>query len=80
MTPPKHRTSTAGSPGCPNTPKTQANDLKYNLIKLIDSVKVEMNKFLKGIQENTVKYMEVFKDETNQSLKGIQENIIKQVK
>lgn len=43
VTPSKHRSSTAASPGCLNTPKTKANDLKCNLIKLIDCFKVEMN-------------------------------------
>ena len=47
MTPPKHRYSTSANPGCPNTPATQGNDLKYNLIKLIEPFKVEMNKSFK---------------------------------
>ena len=43
MTPP-----TTASPGYPN-------DLKSNLLKMIETFKEEMNKSLKEIQENTIK-------------------------
>ena len=43
------------SPGYPNTHGTQENDLKSNLMKMIETFKEEMNKSLKEIQENMIK-------------------------
>ena len=42
--------TTAGT-GNPNTTKAQENDLKSNLIKMIEAFKEEVNKSLKEIQE-----------------------------
>jgi hypothetical protein len=42
------------SPGYPNIAETQ-DDLKPNIIKMIEAFKGEMNKSLKEIQENTFK-------------------------
>ena len=42
------------------TIKEQENDIKFNLLKMIEAFKEEMNKFLKEIQENTIKQVEVF--------------------
>jgi hypothetical protein len=49
MTPPKHSYTTKTSPGYPKTTKTQENDLKSNLIMMIESFEGEINKFLKEI-------------------------------
>jgi len=56
MTPPRHTyPTTAASPGYANTTKTQENDPKSNLIKMIEAFKEEMNKSLKETQKNTIK-------------------------
>jgi hypothetical protein len=39
MTAPKHRYPIKASPGYPSTNETQENDLKYNLIKMIEAIK-----------------------------------------
>ena len=54
MTPLEHTYMSVVSPGYPNTTKAQENDLKSNLIKMIEAFKEEMNKSLKEIQENTI--------------------------
>jgi hypothetical protein len=41
------------SPGYFNTTEAQENDLKSNLVKMIESFEDEMNKSLKEIKENT---------------------------
>jgi len=75
-----HNYPTTASHRCPNTTEAQEDDLKYNLIKMIETFKEEINKSIKEIQENKIKQVDVFKEETNKSLKGIQENTIKQLK
>ena len=45
-------------------PEVQKDDLKSNLIKMIDAFKEEINKFLEEIQEKTIKQVEVFKEKT----------------
>jgi hypothetical protein len=55
VTPSEHSYPTTASPGYPNRPEAQENDLKSNLIKMIEAFKEEMNKSLKEIQENTIK-------------------------
>ena len=47
---------------------------------MIDDYQLEINKYLKEIQENTVKVVEGFKEETNKCFKEIQEKTVKQVK
>jgi BMFP domain-containing protein YqiC len=80
MRPSEFSYSTTASPGYPNINKAQENDLKSNLIKMIETFKGEMNKSLKEIWENATKQVEAFKEETDKSLKEIQENTIKQLK
>jgi hypothetical protein len=72
--------STAGSPGYPNTPEKQDSDLKSHLMMRIEDFKKDINNSLKQIQENTGKQVEVLKEETQNSLKELQENTTKQVK
>ena len=55
MIPSDHRYPFTDNPGYPNTARAQENDLKSNLIKMIEAFKEEMNKSLKEIQENTIK-------------------------
>ena len=54
MAPSEHSYPTTPSPGYPNTTKTQENDLKSNLIKMIEAFKEESNKYLNEIQENII--------------------------
>jgi hypothetical protein len=54
-------------PGYPNIAKTQ-DDLKSNLIKMIEAFKEEMNKFSKEVQENTIKHVKEL-NKTVQDLK-----------
>ena len=69
MTPSEHSYPTTACPGYSNTTKTQENDLKSNLIKMIKAFKEEINKSLKEIWENKIKQINiVFKEETNKSL------------
>jgi hypothetical protein len=58
-------------PGYPNKTKAQENDLKCNLMKIIEAFRDEMNKSLKETQENTIKQVEIIKKKTNASLKNI---------
>jgi len=55
MTPSEHKYPTIANPGYPNTTKEQGNDLKSNLVKMIEAFKEEMYKSFKEIQENTIK-------------------------
>ena len=68
------------SPVYTNTPENQEADLKYYLMKIIESFKEDINNSLKEIQENTGRQVEALKEETIKSLKGIQDNTINQVK
>ena len=51
MIPPKQSYSATLCPGYPNTAKTQENDLKSSLVKMIEAFKEEMNKAFKEIQD-----------------------------
>jgi hypothetical protein len=62
-----------------NTAESQENNLKSNLMKMIETFKEEMNTFLKEIQENILKQVEVHKEEIIK-YNEIQENTIKQMK
>ena len=55
MIPSDHRYPFTDNPGYPNTTRAQENDLKSNLIKMIETFKEETNKSLKDIQENVIK-------------------------
>lgn len=44
MAPPEHSYTTTASPGYPNTTEAEENDVKANLIKIIETFKEEMNK------------------------------------
>ena len=50
------------SPRYSNTHETQANDLKSNLMKRIETFKEEVDKYLKEIQENTIKQVESLRE------------------
>ena len=43
MTPSEHIYLTIESPGYPNTTKAQENDIKFNLIKMIEPFKEDIN-------------------------------------
>nr|AAL79523.1 age-related protein [Mus musculus] len=55
MIPSDHRYPSTANPGYPNTTRAQENDLKSNLIKMIETFREEANKSLKDIQENAIK-------------------------
>ena len=55
MTPSKHSYPTTASLRYPNTAEAQENDLKSNLIKMIEAFKEEINKSRKEIHENAIK-------------------------
>lgn len=55
MAPPKSSYPTTASPGYSNIDEAQENDLKSNLMKMIESLEVEINKSFREIQENTNK-------------------------
>ena len=67
------------NPGYPNETEAQEEDFQFNLIRMIDSFKEDMNKSHKEIHENTFKQAKALKEEANKH-KEIQENIVKQVK
>ena len=79
MAPSEPRYASTAKPGYPNKTKAQEEDLKSNLIMMIEVFKEKMNKSLKEIQENQIKQVEITKKKTNK-YKEIQENTIKQVK
>jgi hypothetical protein len=47
---------TTASPSYPNTPEAKENDLKSNLMKMIEAFKEEMNKY-KEILKNAIKQL-----------------------
>jgi hypothetical protein len=53
MPPSEYNYSVTVSPRYPNTTEVQGNNLKTNLIKMIEAFKGEINKFLKETQKNT---------------------------
>lgn len=55
MKTPEHNYPTIENPEYPSTYKTQENDIKFNLIKVIEAFKAEINKSHKEIQKNTKK-------------------------
>jgi hypothetical protein len=55
MGPPEPSYGTTASPGYSNTAEAQENDLKSNLMKMIEAFKEKMNKSLEEINENTIK-------------------------
>ena len=74
MAPPESSFLTPGaSPANSKTPELWENDLKCNLIKMIEAFKEEMNKVLKEIQENTTKQVKALTEEENE-YKEIQGN------
>ena len=60
---PSDPSSSTASPGYSNTPEEQDLDLKYNLMKMIEDFKKDINNSLKEIQENTDKQVESLKEE-----------------
>lgn len=80
MTPPKNSYTNTASPSYTNITKTQENDIKSNIIKMIKCFKKEMNMSLKEMQECTIKHIKIFNKEENKSLRDIKINTIKQVK
>lgn len=50
----EHRYHFTASPGYPDTSKTQENDHKINVVRMIEAFKLEMNKSLKDIEGNTI--------------------------
>jgi phosphate uptake regulator len=71
---------TTASSRYPNTVEEPDSDLKSHLMKMIETLKEDINNSLKKTQENTVKQVETLKEEINKSHKEIQENTIKWVK
>lgn len=67
MEPPKPSYPTIASSKYSNTAKAQENNIRSNLVKMIEALKEEMNKYLLEIQENTNK-------QTYKFLKERQEN------
>ena len=53
----------------PNTLEKKDTDLKFHLMKIIETFKEDINNSLKEIQENTVKQVEALNEETNSSRK-----------
>lgn len=39
------------------------NDLKFSIINMIEAFEVEINKFLKELQQNKIKQVDIFKKE-----------------
>lgn len=52
MAPSEPSYSTTTSPGYSNIFETQENDIKFNLVKMIEAFKEEVNISLKETQEN----------------------------
>jgi gas vesicle protein len=75
----EHSSPTTASSEYTNTPENQEVDLKFYLLRIIESFKEDINNSLKEIQENTGKQLEALKEETK-PLKEIQGKKIKQVK
>lgn len=50
--PPECRCPPTASPGHPNTARAQEEELKYNLMKMIEPLKRKWNQSLKEVQEN----------------------------
>ena len=69
MTTSEPNTITTTKAGYHNTSKEQDYDLKFHLMKRIESYNEEINKTLKEILESTMKHVHSFKEETNESFK-----------
>lgn len=48
-----------------NDTEAQEKDIKYNVTKLREALKEDMNKSLKETQENTVKQVKAFREKAN---------------
>jgi hypothetical protein len=64
----EHSYLTTATPGYPNTTQAQENDLKSNLIMIIDTFKEKINKSFKEIQQSTITQVKEMND-TIQDLK-----------
>ena len=69
MIPSDHRYPFTDNPGYPNTTRAQENDLKSNLIKMIETFREEANISLKDIQENVIKMVKGINKNNFQVLK-----------
>jgi hypothetical protein len=58
MVPPESSYPTTANTGYPNENEAEENDPKSNFIKMTETFKEEMNKFLKEIKENISKQVE----------------------
>lgn len=61
MTPPEHSYSTTANSGYPNETHEQEEDLKFNLIKILEVFKEGMNDSLTEIQEYAFKQIKLSK-------------------
>ena len=77
--PPESSYHVITNPGYPTETEAQEDDLKSNLIKMIEPFKKDMIKSLKEIQENTYSQVGALKEKTNK-YKEIKENATKQGK
>jgi DNA anti-recombination protein RmuC len=64
----------------PNTHKKHDADLKSYFMKMIETIKEDINNSLKETQEKIGQQVEALKKETSKSLKEIWENTTRQVK
>ena len=69
MVTPKSSGPTTGRPEHPNTEEADKNDLKYNFMKMIETLKERMKSSLKEMEEKTNKKLE----EITKSLKETHE-------
>jgi hypothetical protein len=58
----EHSTTNSPSPGDPNKPEKLDQDLKANLMMMLEDIKKDFNNSLKEIQENTAKELQVLKE------------------
>lgn len=65
MVPPDPSYPPITNPEYPNETEAQEVDLKFSLIRMIETFKEDINKSLKKVQENISKQVEALKDEAN---------------
>jgi hypothetical protein len=65
MAPPEPSYPATTNPEYPNETEAQEVDLKFSLIRMIETFKEDINKSLKKVQENISKQVEALKDEAN---------------
>lgn len=65
MAPPECSYAATTNPEYPNETEAQEVDLKFSLIRMIETFKEDINKSLKKVQENISKQVEALKDEAN---------------